>query len=52
MPADLFRGVRWSTCHAMADTLASLAPRSVGIGPTLADVDSVTDLATAERGHP
>jgi rSAM/selenodomain-associated transferase 1 len=39
MPA-LFRGVRWSTPHALADTLANLAPgESHALVATLADVD-------------
>jgi rSAM/selenodomain-associated transferase 1 len=46
-PARLFRGVRWSTEHALADTLASLRPLDVGLGPVLTDVDGVGDL---ERG--
>jgi hypothetical protein len=37
---DLFRGVRWSTRHALADTLANLAPgESHARIATLADVD-------------
>jgi rSAM/selenodomain-associated transferase 1 len=36
----LFRGVRWSTPHALADTLANLAPgQSHALVATLADVD-------------
>lgn len=44
VPAGLFRGVRWSSPHAMADTLASLAPLDVGFGPTLRDIDEAADL--------
>lgn len=44
IPAGLFRGVRWSTPHALADTLNSLAPLDVAFAPTLADVDEVADL--------
>ena len=40
-----FRGVRWSTQHALADTLANLGNRSVAYLPTLADVDTPADLA-------
>ena len=40
-----FRGVRWSTQHALADTLANLRSRSVAHLPTLADVDTPADLA-------
>lgn len=44
VPAALFRGVRWSTGHALTDTLASLAPLDVGFGPVRADVDGAGDL--------
>ena len=43
-PAGLFHGVRWSSPHALADTVASLAPLDVGFGATLRDVDEVADL--------
>lgn len=43
-PAGLFHGVRWSTRHALADTVRSLAPLDVGFAPTLADVDEAADL--------
>lgn len=42
----IFRDVRWSTRHALADTLANLpAPTRVALVDTLADVDDGTDLA-------
>ncbi len=44
VPAGLFRGVRWSTPDALADTLAGLAPLDVGFAPVLADVDEAADL--------
>ena len=44
VPAGLFQGVRWSSPHAMADTVASLAPLDVGFGATLRDVDEAADL--------
>lgn len=44
VPAGLFHGVRWSSPHALADTLASLAPLDVGFGATLRDVDAAADL--------
>lgn len=44
VPARLFRGVRWSSEHAMSDTVASLAPLDVGFGPVLRDVDEAADL--------
>ena len=45
-PVGLFRGVRWSTAHALKATLANLGPRfSVAFLETLADVDTAEDLA-------
>ena len=46
-PPGLFRGARWSTAHALEDTLASLAPLDVGFAATLGDVDEPADLARA-----
>ncbi len=40
-----FGGVRWSTRHALADTLANLRGRSVARVATLSDVDTPADLA-------
>jgi hypothetical protein len=37
--------VRWSSEHALADTLAHLAGRSVGFVATLSDVDDAAGLA-------
>lgn len=43
IPRDLFHNTRWSTEHALTDTLATLpAPAYL---PTLRDVDTVADLA-------
>jgi uncharacterized protein len=36
---DIFRNVRWSSHHALGDTLANLAGRKVGFAARLADVD-------------
>jgi rSAM/selenodomain-associated transferase 1 len=44
VPSRLFRGVRWSTEHALADTVASLTPHSIGFGPVLDDVDTAEDM--------
>ncbi len=44
VPVGMFSGVRWSSPHAMADTVASLAPLNVGFGAMLRDVDEVADL--------
>lgn len=46
-PAGLFGGVRWSSPHALADTLATLAPLDIGFAATLRDVDEPADLARA-----
>lgn len=45
LPCTLFAGVRWSTPHALADTLATIPTRySVGFADTLDDVDDAGDL--------
>lgn len=41
---DIFENVRWSTPHALEDTLANLRGRKVGLLETLRDVDKVADL--------
>ncbi|WP_102109141.1 TIGR04282 family arsenosugar biosynthesis glycosyltransferase [Oceaniglobus roseus] len=43
-PPWLFRGVRWSSPHALADTLASAPELSWGRAATLSDVDTAADL--------
>lgn len=43
-PAGMLAPVRWSTPHALADTVATLAPLRIGYGPVLADVDTAADL--------
>jgi rSAM/selenodomain-associated transferase 1 len=51
-PAGLFDGVRWSTAHALGDTVATLPGRRIAYVETLRDVDSLHDLAmTAPQGH-
>jgi rSAM/selenodomain-associated transferase 1 len=40
-----FRGVRWSTEHALSDTQANLHGCSIAQLPTLCDIDTATDLA-------
>ncbi|WP_209505026.1 MULTISPECIES: TIGR04282 family arsenosugar biosynthesis glycosyltransferase [unclassified Ruegeria] len=44
LPAGLFRDVRWSTEHALADTLASIPNCRVTLLDQLRDVDTVADL--------
>lgn len=50
LPYGLFRNVRWSTEHALADTHANI-PRhfSVALADTLDDVDTAADLARSKR---
>ena len=43
-PKDLFRDVRWSTEHALADTLANLKGRRAAFLRQLNDVDEADDL--------
>ncbi|TMV04938.1 glycosyltransferase [Ruegeria sediminis] len=45
LPNGLFQGVRWSTEHALTDTLATVSGRRVAMVDLLRDVDSVADLA-------
>jgi rSAM/selenodomain-associated transferase 1 len=45
-----FAGVRWSSAHALADTVANLARRPVAYAATLSDVDTSEDLRR-ERTH-
>ena len=44
LPSEIFEGVRWSSEHAMADTIRSLGDARIGFAETLADVDGVRDL--------
>ncbi|WP_299638152.1 TIGR04282 family arsenosugar biosynthesis glycosyltransferase [uncultured Ruegeria sp.] len=44
LPAGLFRNVRWSSEHALADTLASIPGCRVSLLDQLRDVDTVADL--------
>ncbi|MBP0465357.1 TIGR04282 family arsenosugar biosynthesis glycosyltransferase [Roseomonas sp. PWR1] len=43
-PARPFAGVRWSTRHALADTLRNFAGRRVALLRVLRDVDTAEDL--------
>jgi rSAM/selenodomain-associated transferase 1 len=50
LPDRLFAGVRWSTEHALADTLANLPRRmTAGFAPILADVDDAGAYARWRR---
>lgn len=57
MPATLFKAVRWSGPHALADTVNGLGPRArVGYVDTLSDIDTSADyhhwrrLCSSNRG--
>jgi rSAM/selenodomain-associated transferase 1 len=43
----VFAGVRWSSAHALADTLENLKGRSVSYVAKLGDVDTAADLASS-----
>jgi len=45
-PATPFANVRWSSEHALADTLVNFAHRRIRYAQTLADVDQVEDLTS------
>jgi glycosyltransferase A (GT-A) superfamily protein (DUF2064 family) len=44
MPPQFFQSVRWSTEHALADTIATLPTHRIAFCDTLNDVDTVADL--------
>lgn len=46
-PRDIFAGVRWSSAHALSDTLANLRPGEAG--PTLDLLEDVDDPAAWRR---
>ncbi len=50
VPPALFAGVRWSTQHALADTVATLPGHSIAQIATLQDVDTIDDLPMTNRG--
>lgn len=50
-PAGWLEQVRWSTEHALADSLASLDGRSVALLEELRDVDTKADLDKSARHH-
>lgn len=49
LPRAMLQHVRWSGPHALADTVASLAPLNVGYTATLRDVDTVEDLVRVDQ---
>ncbi len=46
-PPTLFQGVRWSSEHALQDSIATLPGRRIVLTDTLQDVDTATDLVRA-----
>ncbi|MEW2911911.1 TIGR04282 family arsenosugar biosynthesis glycosyltransferase [Leisingera sp. JC11] len=44
LPLDMFENVRWSTEHALADTLQTLPGWRIALTDTLRDVDTAADL--------
>ena len=46
-PSSLFKGVRWSSEHALHDTLQSVSGMRVVLTDVLQDVDTVADLERA-----
>lgn len=48
-PAGLFEGVRWSSPHSLADSIASLPGRRIALTDTLRDVDTAADLRALSR---
>jgi rSAM/selenodomain-associated transferase 1 len=50
LPAGLFRDVRWSSLHALADTCASIADLKIAFVDTLQDVDTACDLRMTAPG--
>ena len=51
-PPAPFAGVRWSTEHALADTLANCRGHRVALLRRLRDVDTAADLAALRRSRP
>ena len=49
VPSSLFRDVRWSSEHALTDTVASLPDARVALVDILQDVDTAQDLRTPWR---
>ena len=50
VPPRLFENVRWSTEHALADTVATLPDHRIAQVATLRDVDTIDDLLMTKRG--
>ena len=51
LPPRLFENVRWSTEHALSDTLATLGDATIGYVAEMQDVDRVADLHALRDRH-
>ena len=51
-PATMFRAVRWSGPHALADTVASMRGLRIARAAVLSDVDTAHDLRRIGRNGP
>ena len=51
-PATLFQDVRWSSAHALRDSIRSLEPLRVRLVDMLSDVDTADDLRIASDRFP
>ena len=48
-PSKLFQNVRWSTSHALTDTLKTLPGKRIAFVDTLRDIDTGADMAKTTR---
>jgi rSAM/selenodomain-associated transferase 1 len=48
-PRNLFKNVRWSTEHALSDTIDTLTDHRIGFTDMLQDVDTLADLRALSR---
>ena len=44
MPSGAFKGVRWSSAHALADSGRSLKGLRIALADELSDVDEAADM--------
>jgi rSAM/selenodomain-associated transferase 1 len=51
LPRDPFAGVRWSSAHALSDTVANLEGARIAYLEELADIDTGADLARHRGSH-
>ena len=47
-PPGFLKNVRWSTANALADSVATLGGRRIGLIDTLDDIDTEEDLLRAK----